>query len=303
MKKLSLLHLQAFMNSLGQLSRSLGATTLTVMVIGMALALPLGLSLFLTNIESVTQDLQNTQQISLYLKQDVGNAQAQNLQHSIQMDQNVKLATYISPEEGLKEFSASSGFGDVLQDLKENPLPGVIIVTPSDLTTAEEITQLVDRLQHLPAVETVQLDMKWLSRLQAILDVGHRAATLLMFLFGLAVIFIIGNTIRLTTAAHHQEILVIKLIGGTNHFIRRPFLYSGMIYGFLGALVAWMLVDFSIWCLQTPLSHLISLYGAVYQIQGLSLIDIFSLIVAAIFLGLLASWMAVNRYISKVEPQ
>ena len=303
MQHILLEHLQALMNSLGQLSRSMAATLLTVGVIGIALALPLGLSVFLHNIQAVSGNLHGTSQISLYLDDTVGNQQATQMLHSIQMDQSVKQATYISPEQGLADFSASANFGDVLKDLKNNPLPGVVTVIPSDNLSSAQVNQLVDRLQRLPGVQQAQLDMKWLQRLQAIIDIGHRAAVLLMILFSFAVLLIIGNTIRLTTQNHYDEILIIKLIGGTDDFIRRPFLYSGALYGLAGAIIAWFLVDFSIWCLQNPISKLTGLYGSNYQVIDLSLGSTFLLIVGAILLGLLASWLAVNQFIHKVEPK
>lgn len=303
LQKILLEHLQALMNSLGQLSRSLAATLLTIAVIGIALALPLGLSVFLHNIQSVSGNLHNTSQISLYLENDFNNQQAKQLLHTVQIDQDVKQAAYVSPEEGLNEFSANANFGDVLKDLKTNPLPGVIVVTPSDSLSSTDVTQLVNRMQHLPGVANAQLDMKWLQRLQAILAIGHRAAVLLLILFSFAVLLIIGNTIRLTTQNHHDEILIIKIIGGADNFIRRPFLYSGVLYGLAGAIIAWFLVDFSIWYLQEPISNLSSLYGSDYQISGLSWGSTFFLLIGAMLLGLLASWLAVNRYISKVEPK
>lgn len=302
-ERLLLAHLQALMNSLGQLSRSLSATLLTITVIGIALALPLGFAIFLHNIHVLSDGLNDTKQISVYLADHVGNQQAQQVLKAIQLDADVKQATYISPEEGLTEFSKNSDFGDVLKDLKTNPLPGVIAVTPSESLSPTEATQLVDRFQHLPSVASAHLDMQWLERLQAILDIGRRAATLLTILFAFAVLLIIGNTIRLTTQSHYDEILIIKIIGGTDRFIRRPFLYSGMLYGLAGAIIAWFLIDFSIWFLKDPISHLASLYGSSYQLEGLSASATLLLLVGAVLLGLLASWMAVNRYIRDIEPR
>ena len=148
---------------------------------------------------------------------------------------------------------------------------------------------------------TYILDMKWLQRLDAILAIGHRASILLLFLFSIAVLLIIANTIRLTTQNHHDEILVVKLIGGTNHFIRRSFLYSGMVYGLVGSIVAWLLVDFIMGFLEAPITKLASLYGTTYQINGLGLHATISLLVTGILLGLLASWMSVTRYIRRIE--
>ena len=296
-------HTRALMNSLGQLSRSPLATLLTFLVIGIALALPLSLSVALKNIQVISSSFHSTGQINLYLKPNISQEQLHNTMLVLNMNQDIANKQYISPDEGLKEFSQNAGIADSTFDLKQNPLPGVIVVTPTSGLSTAKIQDLVNRLGKLPSVTTAQLDMKWLQRLNAILAIGHRTASVLMILFGIAVLLIIANTIRLTTQNHYKEILVIKLIGGTNRFIQRPFLYSGVLYGLVGAIFAWFIVDIIIDFLHKPITELAGLYNTPYQIKGLGLNTTIDLVAAGILIGLLASWLVVNRYIYSIEPK
>lgn len=296
-------HLRALMNSLGQLSRSLWATLLTFAVIGIALAFPLGLSIAIKNIQLLSGSLNSSGQISVYLDNSLNGSQANQLLNTVQKQPGVNSAQYISPQQGLQEFATQSGFNDLLKTLPANPLPGVITIQPSAALSTIQVEQLISQLEKLPGVTSTELDMKWLQRLQAILQIGHRAATLLLIIFAIAVVLIIGNTIRLTTQAHHDEILVIKLIGGSNAFIRRPFLYSGILYGLGGALVAWLLIQLMLLALEGPISTLAGLYESSFSLAGLSIGASFLLITGASLLGLIASWLAVNRYINKIEPR
>ncbi|EKD56749.1 MAG: hypothetical protein ACD_58C00104G0001 [uncultured bacterium] len=296
-------HLRAILNSLGQLSRSPWASLLTFAVIGIALALPLSLFVVLKNIQVVSSSFQASGQINLYLQNNISDEQLHNTLVVLNMDEGVAKSQYISPQQGLQDFEQNSGLNGSALNLQSNPLPGVIVVTPESSLNTLQIEQLLSRLSKLPSITTAQLDLKWLQRLNAILAIGHRTALLLMIIFAIAVLLIIANTIHLTTQNHHDEILVIKLIGGTNNFIRRPFLYSGIIYGLVGAIFAWLLVDIMVGFLQNPITHLASLYGATYVMQGLGLSTTLYLIGGGILLGLIASWLAVSRYIYEIEPK
>ncbi len=302
-RQLLMNHLRALVNSLGQLSRAPFGTLLTFAVIGIALALPLSLSVALKNIQVVSSGFKHISQINLYLKPNLSATDVHNTMLVLNMDESIAGSQYISPAKGLKEFSQNAGFSQFANDFSKNPLPGVIVVTPSKNLSIAKTRQLLARLSHLPSVTNAQLDMRWLKRLDAILAIGHRLAALLMVIFAIAVLLIIANTIKLTTQNHHDEILVIKLIGGTHSFIRRPFLYSGLLYGLIGAIVAWFIVDIIISFLAGPITKLASLYGTTYTIQGLGLTATLWLLLAGIVLGLLASWLAVTRYIASIEPR
>jgi cell division transport system permease protein len=295
-------HLRALLNSLGQFSHAPAASFVTFFVIGIALALPVGLIVALQNTHIVSQGIRDSGQITLYLRKEISPAQRQTLSRHLRADRRIAKTHYISPQQGLKGFVQNTGFSPVIKDLKTNPLPGVIVISPSkQLTQAWQLQQLLDQLKHLPNVASAQLDLKWLKRLNAILGVGHRISWLLSLLFGLAVMFVIGNTIRLTTQAHYQEIAVIKMLGGTDRFVRRPFLYSGLIYGLAGAILAWFIIDIAVWCLSPAIAHLANLYGSNYRIIGMSARQTGWLLFSGMALGWIGSWFALNKYIRSIE--
>ncbi len=291
-------HIQAIRISINQLSISPLATLMTFAVIGIALALPFGLYTLLQNVQGISHNLHDSAQISLYLDSNTTQASVNNLNRILKTDNSIENVTYISPSEGLKEFQRNVGANNVLSGLKTNPLPSVLIIQPT--TSAQnnlQIQQLLSRLKHLPNISNVQLDMHWLQRFNAILLLLHRALLAIMLLFALGVLLIIGNTIRLTTQHHRDEIYVIKLLGGSSRFIRRPFLYSGMLYGLTGSIIAWLLVDFSMAWLQAPVTRLATLYGSVFELHGLDVKTTLFLIVSGCLLGLIGSWLAVRQHI------
>jgi cell division transport system permease protein len=297
-----LTHLQALMTSLGQLSRSPWATLITFAVIGIALSLPMGFSVVLKNVQVVSGSLHDTGQISLYLKSNLDSDTLNQDLNVLRADQGVAGVKYITPEDGLAEFSKQSGYTNILKGLPNNPIPGVIVVQPSPAFKFDwQVQQLYQRIKQLPGVSNAQLDMQWLQRLKAIVAMGHRATTLLLILFAVAVLLLIGNTIRLTTQHYREEIEIIKLLGGTNSFIRRPFLYSGAIYGFSGGIVAWFIVDIALHFLQNPISELSSLYGSQYETVGLGMHSTLLLLIGGTFLGVLAAYLAANRYIRQIS--
>ena len=294
-------HFRAALNGIGQLSRSPWASLLTFAVIGITLALPLALSVVLSNMQIASNGLYDSGQINLYLKSSTSQNQINDTMRIIQSNKTVASAKYISPQDGFKSLSKAIGFTDVMDSMQKNPLPGVITILPQKNLEDWRITQLFTQLKQLPAVDSAQLDMQWLQRLHAILNIAHRIATLLTLVLAFAVILIIANTLRLTTQNHHDEILVTKLIGGTNQFIRRPFLYSGIIYGLAGAIFAWFLVDILLIALQPTINQLATSYGSVYHLRGLDLGNTFLLLVGGMLLGFIASYFSVNRYIRQIE--
>jgi cell division transport system permease protein len=296
-------HLRAFRLSINQLSFEPIATFMTFMVIGMVLALPMGLFVLLQNIHTVTSGLHDTAQISLYLQKDISPTQVNNLLRVLRNNQEIASAKYISPDVGLLEFQQQSHFADVLTELHKNPLPGVIVIQPvKSMQAAWQIEELLVQLRKLPQVQEAQLDLAWLKRLNAIVALGHRLVYAVMLLFAFGVFLIIGNTIRLTTQRYRDEIAILKLLGGTERFIRRPFLYGGVLYGLLGGIIAWFLVDGIMWWLRGAAERLASLYGSQFQVQGLTTHSAVVLLVGGIILGYAGSWIAVGRHIKAIEP-
>mgnify|MGYP001816626389 FL=1 len=210
---------------------------------------------------------------------------------------------YISRSEALQEFQRLSGFGDALQALKDNPLPSVLVIHPTaNASTPAATEKLLQRLQAYPPVDVAQLDMQWVKRLYVIMELVRRGVVVLAALLALAVLLVVGNTIRLAIQNRRDEIVVMKLIGGTDGFIRRPFLYTGFWYGLFGGVIAWLLVSLSLSILRDPVERLTGLYQSQFELSGLDITTTGMLIGTSILLGLAGSWLAVGRHLRDIEP-
>ncbi len=297
-------HIQVFFYSLGQLSRAPVSTLMTCMVIGIALALPTGLHTLLKNAQQLSGGWESTAQISVFLKKDIKASQAQRLKSDIQRWSDVISVRYISREQALKEFQSLSGFGDALKALNSNPLPSVLIVKPKLSKTNQAATQkLLSQLRQLRQTDKAQLDMQWVRRLYAIMNIVERGVLILGVLLALAVLLVVGNTIRLAIQNRRKEIVVMKLIGGTDAFIRRPFLYTGFWYGLFGGIIAWLLVSFTLVAISTPVEKLTALYQNHFELNNMSFLTTLSLLAVSILLGLVGSWFAVGRHLREIEPE
>jgi cell division transport system permease protein len=296
-------HLMVLVGSIGFLFRQPLSTLMTSAVIAIALALPSGLYIALNNASEVSAGWDGSTQISLYLNPDIDEEQAGQLVARLKLDKDVERVALISREQGLQQFQALSGFGDALAFLESNPLPVVITVQPVvDPMRPHSIDSLMQNLQEDRMVELAQLDMQWVQRLYAILEAGQRAVLLIGGLLGLAVLLIVGNTIRLDIQNRREEIEVSKLIGASDAFIRRPFLYTGMLYGVIGGLLALLLIALSLSLLEAPIQRLSLLYHSSYQLSGLSRSDSLNLLLLSALLGLVGSWIAVGRHLRDIEP-
>lgn len=303
-KNYLLRHLQVMLFSLGRLWRQPLASLMTVVVIGIALALPTGLYVILKNIEQVSSQWDDAAQISLFLKQDVNDAEAQDLVNKLKVWPEITAVNYQSASQSLEEFRQLSGLGSLLDTLPTNPLPAVVIVQPdSNDLRPDAIGSLLSRLESLPDVGEAQLDMEWLQRLRSINDMGQRGISILGLLLSLSVLLIIGNTIRLAILNQQSEIRVIKLVGGTNAFIRRPFLYTGFWYGLLGGLVAWSTLLFTMSLINGPINELARQYESEFTLAWLSGMMILILPLIGMLLGIMGAWLAVGRHLSDIEPR
>ena len=238
-------HRASLADSLRRLGKQPIGSFFTCMVMAVALSMPMGLSLLLKNVEQLGGSWQRAAQISLYLKLDANSRDGEALRDEIKGMPGVAEAQYVSREQALQEFQQQSGLGEALRELPDNPLPGVVVVTPTEVDKPA-LEALRQRLSELPRVDVAQLDLVWVERLAAILKLGDR------FVFGLAVMLIsalllvIGNTIRLHIENRRVEIEVIKLVGGTDAYVRRPFLYMGALYGLGAGLLAWAILAFGL---------------------------------------------------------
>lgn len=297
-------HLQTLVGSLGRLSQQPVSNLLTILVIGIALALPACLQVLVANARSVTGDLSNAVDISVYLKRSVTEQQAREVADKIRQRRDIARVDLITAAKALQEFREFSGFGAALDVLADNPLPHTLVVRPAadDLTPAHLESVGAD-LKALPEVEIVQLDTAWVQRLEAILDAARRAIFVAAALLGVGVMVIVGNTIRLDIQNRRDEIEVTKLVGGSDAFVRRPFLYSGVWYGLGGSLVALVIVAATVLVLSAPVQRITGLYGSDFRLKGLSLQTTLLLIGAGIALGWLGSYIAASRHLRAIEPK
>ncbi|HTD11921.1 MAG TPA: permease-like cell division protein FtsX [Steroidobacteraceae bacterium] len=297
-------HLQAFLSSLGKLVRSPLATLLTLIVIALALALPTALRVFVINAQAATGNFAGAVDMSVYLKTDVPLAKAQQLAQSAQQRSDVATVNLIPADQGLQEFRVYSGFGDALTALKENPLPHVLHVRPrADFTSGAALESLKRYFSAWPEVDLVQVDAEWVMRFNAILELLRHLLLIAAALLGVGVLAVIGNTIRLEIQARRAEIEVTKLVGGSNSYVRRPFLYTGMLYGLGGALLAWGIVATAVVILGAPVATLARLYGSRYVLHGPSTDDIGILLGAGVVLGWLGAWISAARHLRDIEPR
>ncbi|NNE38886.1 MAG: cell division protein, partial [Gammaproteobacteria bacterium] len=293
----------AMMLSIGQLSKNPFGNLFSVIVIGITLALPTGLHLIVNNASQVLQNWEGNIQIAVYLNSEVSEERARQLSMELDNEGPIESITLITKEMALNEYKSLSGFAEALEALEENPLPNMLIIKPNlNTLSSEQGGALISRLGMLEEVETAQLDHQWVNRLLAILGIMKTGVIILVSLFSMAVLLIVGNTIRLSIINKRIEIEIDKLFGATNAFIRRPFLYSGFIYGASGGLVAWGLVLSLTLIMQDPVSQLAILYGSDFTLAGLRAKEVAILIATGGGLGLLGSWLAVGRHLRDTEP-
>lgn len=296
-------HAQVFFYTLGQLSRRPASMLMTAAVIGIALALPTGLHVVLKSAQQLSGGWDQASQISLFLQRGTREEEARRLVRQLEQRPQIRKVNYISPEQALAEFQRLSGFGQALDALAENPLPAVLVVLPVLEQGSPAATEvLLAELREDPRVDLARLDVQWVKRLYAIMEILRQGVYVLASLLALAVLLVVGNTIRLAIQNRRDEIVIIKLIGGTDAFIRRPFLYTGFWYGLFGGLIAWLLVSLSLWILGGPVEKLAGLYQNSFSLRGLNTQTTTILLLSGIALGLVGSWIAVGRHLRDIEP-
>lgn len=295
-------HARTLIFSLGRLYRTPLSSLMTMAVIGTALALPSGLYVMLKNLQSATGGWGNVAQISLFLKSGMDAGQMRSLAVQLNRWDGIKDVRTISADQALEDFRKYSGFAEALDSLDANPLPHVIVVTPA-LKTMIEVKGLRAKLNKLPGIDMALLDMHWLQRLRAMMDIAGQIVVSIAVMLGVAVLLIVGNTIRLEIQSKNNEIRVTKLVGATDAFIRRPFLYGGLWYGICGGILAWLVVHAALALIASPAHHLAMLYNSQYQIRGLGALDTLILFIVSGALGLGGSWLAVGRHLGDIEPK
>jgi len=297
-------HAQTLVGSLGRLWQQPFATMLTVIVIGIALALPACLHVIVQNVRTASGGWNSALDISVYMKPEATLEQAKRAAERIRQRRDVDEVTLIEADQALAEFRRNSGFGDALNALKDNPLPHALVVRPDvEFREAGRVQGLTQELKQIDGVDIVQLDTEWVSRFNAILDVIRSGVLLAAGLFALGVLVIIGNTIRLDIENRRDEIEVTKLVGGSDAFVRRPFLYNGVWYGLAGGLTAGLIVAIMVAVISTPVQRIAGLYGSAFELEGVGAVGWLALLLGGAALGWLGSFIVATRELREIEPK
>ncbi|MDO6460536.1 permease-like cell division protein FtsX [Granulosicoccaceae sp. 1_MG-2023] len=291
----------ALRHSLAYLSRARVATLLTLLVIGISLALPAIFSVLVTNLRSLDVGNEDANSLTLYLHMRVDDLGGVELASRIQQRDDIRMTRYVSRDEALETFSRHFSLADAVDTLGENPLPGAIIaVMATEDDDEARIAALSQELSALPEVEFVKYDLRWLKRLHALLELVSRAVWLIGGLLVMTALLVIGNTIRLEMLRRSDEIAVSHLVGASRRQIRRPFLYSGLIYGFAGGLLALCLVWLSVGLLRGPTAELAGLYGSGFELSGLNGAQSGLILAISTLVGLTGAWFAVRWQITRL---
>ena len=267
-----------------------------ILVIGITLSFPVGLYVLLNNVQTMTAQLSSTPQISLYLQMNAQEADVTKLRKQLGQHPDIARSEFVPRLKALEQLKQTSGLSDVIDSLEKNPLPDAFVIHPKQ-NDAKVLENLRNDLVKLPKVEIAQLDSAWAYKLEAFLKFAWMVVIILASLLSLALIAITFNTIRLQILTRHEEIEVAKLIGATNSFIRRPFLYFGALQGLLGGVAAWLIITFSLMLLNHQLVALSQLYASQFVLHSLSLGDSLTLLALSMYLGWLGAWLSVARHI------
>lgn len=298
-------HAHTFQDSLSRLLKEPLQIILTSSVIAIALSLPATLYLVVDNVRQFESSFESFSQITAYLDNGASPSQIAEVKNQLSIMPEVASVIYISPAQGLQAFIESSGFGSALEHLELNPLPPVFIIEPKLAAPleADQAQQLALKIKQIDDVDDTQIDMLWLQRLNRLTQIGQKIVFALGSALGLGVLVIIGNSIRLAIHNRREEIVVVKLVGGTDAYVRRPFLYSGMLVGLMGAVGASLIMVIGFWWLGSSVAELSELYGSQYRLLGPGIKGCIVLIAIGAVLGLSGSWLAVGKHLKAIKPR
>ena len=291
------LHFYSLFSSLGRMLQRPFATGMTIGVMAIALALPLALWLTLANVQRFSGTVQTSRQITVFLHQDIDMAHANALAVQLRARHDVAGVTVRTPEQGLAEFRKMSDLAPALDVIDGNPLPPVLLIEPADDGAALAVS-----LKAMPEADVVQHDAVWRERLSAWLGFGTRIAWVLAALLGIGALLVVGNTVRLDIQSRSDEIGVLQVLGATDGFVRRPFLYLGAIYGLAAGMVALGLLALAGIALQPSLARLVTSYGGGFALQGPGVIGAAALLVGALLLGWVGAWLATGHHLRRNQP-
>ncbi len=293
-------HGRSLTATLVRFARAPLGSVLNVLVIGVALSLPGSLYVVIVNLKSASHQLTVDPQVSAFMALDASRAEVAHIESRLGQNPRIQKFRFVPRDQALQELRQSSGLADVVDSLPQNPLPDAFIVNAKD-SSAGALEALRDEISQWPRVARVQLDAEWARRLDASLRLGQLLVTILGALLALALIAVTFNTIRLQVLTRRDEIEVIKLIGATDAFIRRPFLYYGTLQGCAGGLVAWLIVSGGVYLVNRNLGELSHVYASLFQLGYLAPLDGISLLLFPAVLGWFGAWLSVGRHLAIIE--
>lgn len=269
------------------------ATLLTILVIGIAVAMPSGLYVLLSNLDRAAGGVKPEVELTLFVKAEVPDRESRALAETLAKHPAIAHVSFVSKADGIRKLEAA-GLADITAGLPENPLPDSLIITPKDSTPAA-LEALNSHLKSLESTHQVVMDSDWIKRLAALMDLGENLVLLLAALFGLALAAITANTIRLQIYAQKDEIEVAQLIGATDRFIRRPFLYYGGIQGLIGGMAGWLIILLGGYFIESSVAQVATAYGASFSLSSLSPTELIPLLGLSALLGWLGAYFSVNQ--------
>ena len=289
-------HRQALGSALVRFARSAGL--LSALVIGVALALPAGGYALLEGLRGLSARLTFEPQISVFLRLEAKRAEADALGNALRADRRIDRLRFVPREEALRELTAVQGVPEVIAALGRNPLPDAFVVNVKEGV----LEALADDLRRMPAVGYVQADSAWARRLAALAGIGRIALWLLAALLGVGLVAVIFNTIRLQVLTQREEIEVLKLIGATDAFIRRPFYYLGLLQGLAGGVAALGIVGGGLALLNREVRALSESYGSSFRFGFLPAGDAIAIVAFAALIGWLGAYLSVARHLREMDP-
>ncbi len=298
------IHAHALFSSLGRLVASRFSSAMTIVVLAIAISLSSGFYILVANLQQLAGNLEASNQISLFLKDEIPEGRANSLANNIRKNPDIQDVKLITKDQALAEFQSYSGFGEAVKTLEKNPLPIVIQVWPKkSLENEQALEVLLDDFGRMAEVDFAQMDMQWVKRLQSIMEVVRRGVTLLSLLLGAGVLFITANTIRLELHNRRDEVVIAKLVGATNGFIHRPFLYSGFWIGFFSGVAAWFIVTTIMLILKQPVENLSRLYDGTFHVLFLGFTETLALLLISSVLGVVGSWIVLHFQLRQLKPE
>lgn len=301
MRTMLVQHIQALSSSIRRLLSTPFSTFLNILVIGIALSLPAGIYVLLQNVQQVVDRTAGVPQISLFLKLTTSQEAVAQISKKLKAHAGIAQTEFVSRENALKQLEQSTGLGDVINSLTYNPLPDAFVIYPVEFDP-DRLEALRDEIQTWSDIERVQLDSGWARKLEAILEFGRTSVFLLLALLGSALLAVTFNTIRLQILTRGDEIIVAKLIGATDGFIRRPFLYFGLLQGLAGGIAAWLIVMGGVSLLSESLDSVTQLYGSDLKLQPLLVEDGLVLLIFSAGIGWLGAWLSVAQHLRRITP-